>query len=265
MSAHFLHRLLQIGTGLLLGVAVVSVAILGVPFLDSDPAPTAMVVSADGSFEPYPAPPLALETSDGSPFTNEELTGEVSVVFFGFASCPDVCPITLGNLSRAQDRLNEDALSFQGVFVSVDPRRDTPEVLDRYMSLFHPDLVAVTGPEEVVHEVARDWGIHVAFSQASEGSDPHAHHAPPGMEAPGDHGEEAGSHSPTEDDSNLRGVPDPASAAEGLPFPSDAEDYVVDHTARSLVVDRHGRIVDTLAPYLSPEEIVAILRPHLDS
>ncbi len=265
MSAHILHRLLQIGTGVLLGIAVVSVAILGVPFLDSDPDPTAMVVSAAGSFEPYPAPPFALETSDGSPFTQQDLEGEVSVVFFGFASCPDVCPITLGNLSRALDRLNEDALSFQGVFVSVDPQRDTPEVLDRYMSLFHPDLVAVTGPEEAVHEMARDWGIHVAFSQLSEGSDPHAHHAPADMEAPGHGGEETGPHSPAGDDSTVRVLPDPASAAEGLPFPSDAEDYEVDHSARSLVVDRHGRIVDTLAPYLSHEEIVAILRPHLDS
>lgn len=265
MSAHILHRLLQIGTGVLLGIAVVSVAVLGVPFLGSDPDPPLRVVAADVGFEPYPAPPFALETPDGSPFTHQDLRGKVSVVFFGFASCPDVCPITLGNLSRALDGLNHDAPSVQGVFVSVDPRRDTPEVLDRYMSLFHPDLVAITGPEVVVHEVAREWGIHVAFSHAPEGPDPHADHAPVDGDPREVEGEKAGSDLQTGSGSTARAIPDPATVADGLPFPSDAPEYAVDHTARSLVVDRRGRIVDTLAPYLSPEEIVAILRPLLDS
>ncbi len=234
-----MRRVLQVVTGVLLGLAVVAVVFLGFP--GSNRAPQGMVVNTDGSFQPFPAPPLALETVEGSPFTNEELGGEISVVFFGFTNCPDVCPITLWNLTQAAEELEEEGLAFRTLFVTVDPARDTPEVLRSYMNRYHPSMVALRGEEEMVHQTARDWGIHVAFVDPSV--DPHAHH---------DHGE------PNHP------------ALEGLPHhhPHGEEDesddpatYAVDHSARSLVVDREGRVVETLAPYLLPSEIVEILRP----
>ncbi len=251
------RRILQVVTGVLLGLAVVAVVVLGFPGT-SPPPPQGMVVNMDGSFQPYPAPPLALETAHGLPFTNRDLEGEITVVFFGFANCPDVCPITLWNLTQAAEALEEEGLGFRTLFVTVDPARDTPEVLQAYMNRYHPSMLALRAEEEVVHRTARDWGVHVAFVDPA--LDPHAHHAPghpsPGTEDPG--GEDPGH------DGHDGHHPAPAPDLDDLPFPEVAAPYAVDHSARSLVVDRRGRVVETLAPYLPPEEIVEVLRPLIE-
>lgn len=234
-----MRRVLQVVTGVLLGLAVVAVIFLGLP--GANRAPQGMVVNTDGSFQPFPAPRLMLETVDGAAFTNDDLDGEISVVFFGFTNCPDVCPITLWNLTQAAEELEEEGLGFRTLFVTVDPARDTPEVLRSYMNRYHASMVALRGEEEVVHRTARDWGIHVAFVDPSV--DPHAHH---------DHGDPE--HPALED------LPEHHHPGEDDHGGSRAA-YAVDHSARSLVVDREGRIVETLAPYLPPSDIVEVLRP----
>lgn len=266
MDSLIVRRALQVITGILLGIAVVAVAFLGFPWPGNHAGPAAgptwsgegtgaLQDGPPGAFfldDPYPAPSFSLATPAGRTMTEDDLEGRVSVVFFGFASCPDVCPITLGNLSRALELLEEAETAsaaavstVQVLFVSVDPRRDTPEVLDRYMERFHPAVTALTAPEPEVREVARDWGIHVAYVPLTEETpDPHAGHV---HDAPTDGGEALG----------------PADLAE-LPFPDDAGDYTVDHTARSLLVDHQGRVAGTLAPYLTPREIVEALLPLLD-
>ncbi len=252
MDPLIVRRTLQVITGILLGLAVVSVAVFGLPWPGAERSPVGLGSQGAGPLpevppgaffldDPYPAPGFSLETPDGRVLTEAALEGAVSVVFFGFASCPDVCPISLGNLSRALELLeDEPGPQVQAFFVSVDPRRDTPEVLDRYMERFHPAITALTAPEDEVRQVARDWGIHVAYVELTEGApDPHEAH---------DHA------------AHLPDVPDPGD----LPFPDDAPDYTVDHTARSLVVDPRGRVAGTLAPYLTPEEIAEALRRLLD-
>ncbi|TVR63219.1 MAG: SCO family protein [Gemmatimonadales bacterium] len=257
------RRILQVVTGVLLGLAVVAVIVLGFP--GTSPPPQGMVINTDGSFQPYPAPPLALETTEGEAFTNEDLQGEITVVFFGFANCPDVCPITLWNLTQAAEALEEEGLGFRTLFVTVDPARDTPDVLRAYMNRYHPSMLALRAEEEVVHRTARDWGVHVAFVDPS--LDPHAHHAP-GDHGHGDH--DHGDHDHHEHDhpdhGNLQQAPEEAPPLDpgDLPFPEVVTPYAVDHSARSLVVDRRGRIVETLAPYLPPAEIVEVLRPLIE-
>lgn len=252
MDPLIVRRTLQVITGILLGLAVVSVVVFGLPWPGADRSPVGFGIQGPsltpdtppGAFfldDPYPAPAFSLETPDGRTLTETALEGAVSVVFFGFASCPDVCPITLGNLSRALELLEDEAgPAVQGFFVSVDPQRDTPEVLDRYMERFHPAITALTGPEDEVRRVARDWGIYVATVELAEGApDPHEGH---------DHA------------AHVPDAPDP----DELPFADDAGDYTVDHTARSLVVDPRGRVAGTLAPSLTPDEIAEALRPLLD-
>jgi protein SCO1 len=271
MSPLLLRRTLQVLAGTLAGLAVVAVLFLGPPWAPGGGPGT---MGPDPAVpEPYPAPPFSLVTAEGEPFDAEALAGQVSVVFFGFANCPDVCPITLANLGRALELLEPSGRAFRGVFVSVDPRRDTPEALRGYMGRFHPSLVALTGTEEAVAEAAEAWGVHVSFVEAGEAADVHGGHRPPDTEpsredhgggpgAPergpgdGDHPEHAAA-----DGQGSRVAPDDhrRHAAPDDPEPA----YGVAHSTRSFVVDRNGRVVRTLAAYLTPEEIVEALEPFL--
>jgi cytochrome oxidase Cu insertion factor (SCO1/SenC/PrrC family) len=148
-------RPLQITTGVLLGatvgVLVIATGVLG----PSEPN----FASAPG-WDPYPAPPLELTLADGSEFDLTSVRGEVALVFFGYASCPDFCPLTLATWTEALNELRTRGQGFQGLFVSVDPERDTPELLRRYMGNFDPSIRAVTGSLEDLTQIAADWGVY---------------------------------------------------------------------------------------------------------
>ncbi|RLW68222.1 MAG: cytochrome oxidase assembly protein [gamma proteobacterium symbiont of Stewartia floridana] len=101
---------------------------------------------------------FTLRSSRGE-FSLEQLRGKVVVLFFGYTKCPDVCPSSLALLSQALNELNEEELQqVQGVFISVDPKRDTFQALDDYVSYFHPNLIGVTGSESEVAKVAKLYG-----------------------------------------------------------------------------------------------------------
>jgi cytochrome oxidase Cu insertion factor (SCO1/SenC/PrrC family)/threonine aldolase len=96
------------------------------------------------------APPLALTGGGGQPFDLAAQRGKVTLVFFGYTRCPDVCPTTLADWSRARAALGADTAAVRFVFVSVDPERDTPADADAYARRFHPAFVGVSGtPGEV--------------------------------------------------------------------------------------------------------------------
>ncbi|MCG8029848.1 MAG: SCO family protein [Candidatus Thiodiazotropha taylori] len=101
---------------------------------------------------------FTLRSSRGE-FSLEQLRGKVVVLFFGYTKCPDVCPSSLALLSQALNELSEEELQqVQGVFISVDPKRDTIQALDDYVSYFHPNLIGVTGSESEVAKVAKLYG-----------------------------------------------------------------------------------------------------------
>ncbi len=87
-----------------------------------------------------------LIATDGTPFTEDSLKGAPSLVFFGFTHCPDVCPTTLGDIGQWQEALGDEARDLRIFMVSVDPERDTPEVLADYIGWL-PGAVGVTGSE----------------------------------------------------------------------------------------------------------------------
>ena len=91
------------------------------------------------------APPLSLETTDGSSFSLEQVGGKTTLVYFGYTQCPDFCPATLATLDWMLDQLGDRSDQVQVVFVSVDPERDTPEVLQRYLDAFRPGMIGLTG------------------------------------------------------------------------------------------------------------------------
>jgi protein SCO1/2 len=97
--------------------------------------------------------------SSQSKFSLEQLRGKVVLLYFGYTKCPDVCPTSLATLAQALNELSPEELkSVQAVFISVDPKRDTFQVLDEYVSYFHPNLMGVTASESEIAEVAKLYG-----------------------------------------------------------------------------------------------------------
>lgn len=102
---------------------------------------------------------LPLRDVDGQMRSLKDFAGKVVVVFFGYTQCPDVCPTTLQELVEAKQQLGADGDKLQGIFVSLDPARDTPEVLKAYVGNFDPSFVALHGSDEEIAAVAKDFKI----------------------------------------------------------------------------------------------------------
>ena len=101
---------------------------------------------------------FTLQSADG-PVSLSDYRGQAVALYFGYASCPDVCPVSLANMATAFQRLPPEARDrVQGIFISVDPERDTPQVLAEYAQAFHPDIVGVTGPIPELQKVSRQYG-----------------------------------------------------------------------------------------------------------
>ena len=102
---------------------------------------------------------FALAGHDGKPRTLADFHGKVVVLFFGYTQCPDVCPTTLSELAEAMKRLGPDAERVQVLFATVDPERDTPELLAQYVPAFNPSFLGLTGDAEATARTAKEFRI----------------------------------------------------------------------------------------------------------
>lgn len=153
-------------------------------------------------------------TSATGPVSLSDYRGQVSVIYIGYASCPDVCPTALAVLTQSLKQLPEaDRTQVQGIFISVDPERDTPETLADYVAFFSPQIVGITGSREQLDQVVRQYG---AFYRKVELKD-------------------------------------------------SAMGYAVDHSSRLYLVDRDGKLVDTLLHNSTPQELTDRLNTLLHS
>jgi len=147
------RRTLLVGVGafLLIGVVAVGTILFGKPanFRGTTYA------------EPYPqASDFELVRGDRTSFQLSETRGEIVLLFFGYTSCPDVCPTTLAELNQALSKLSEkDSSRVQVLFVTVDPERDTPERAQEYVSHFNQNFIGLSGPEEQLVKVWSDYGV----------------------------------------------------------------------------------------------------------
>ena len=107
--------------------------------------------------ESRPLADFSLTAQDGQPFTREDLRGRWTLLFTGFTNCPDICPLTVASMADLRRRLARDDLQF--LFVSVDPERDTPEVIRRYLAHFDPGLVGATGPRADIERFTAGLGL----------------------------------------------------------------------------------------------------------
>ncbi len=112
---------------------------------------------------------FALTDHNGKPRTLADFRGKVVTVFFGYTHCPDVCPTTLSEMKLVLNELGVDATRVQVLFVTVDPERDTPEILRQYVPSFDPGFLGLYGDAKTTGEVARSFKV---FYQKVPGAKP---------------------------------------------------------------------------------------------
>lgn len=100
-----------------------------------------------------------LKNTDGETVTLSSYRGLMPVVFFGFTQCPAVCPTTLARAAQAKKLMGRDGKIMQVVFITLDPERDTPEILDKYVKAFDPSFEALYGTPEEIAVAAKEFGI----------------------------------------------------------------------------------------------------------
>jgi cytochrome oxidase Cu insertion factor (SCO1/SenC/PrrC family) len=103
--------------------------------------------------------PFALTDPAGRRVALDDFRGKLVLLYFGFATCPDVCPTDLATIGQALRELGAAADGVQPLFVTLDPQRDTPEILREYAAAFHPRFVALTGTEDEIRRVATDFKV----------------------------------------------------------------------------------------------------------
>lgn len=172
--------------------------------------------------DPRPAPDLDLTTTEGDPFRLDEHRGDVIMLFFGYTSCPDVCPTTNANAAKIFERLGEHAAHVEYVFVTVDPNRDDPQAIREYLDKFHSGFIGLYGESEDLERIKSAYGV---FAEPDDtAADGHDHdHEQEGAQTH-DHG---------------------------------GDNYTVTHTSRIFLVDPEGRLVTNYTMGTANEDIIA--------
>lgn len=115
--------------------------------------------------------PFKLENGNGQPVTDRDFRGKFMLVYFGYTFCPDVCPTTLTAVADAMDKLGPAASRIQPLFITVDPKRDTPEVVKQYAAAFGPSIEGLTGTADEIARVAKEYRVYYAEHRTGPGPD----------------------------------------------------------------------------------------------
>ncbi len=158
----FKHTL-KVGLGLLLLIGVVSVLV--VVFQQPGKLKGAVLDP------PLPAPDFSLTRDDGTQFRLSAYRGKIVLLYFGYTSCPDVCPATMAELRQARDSLDDGlAGQVQVVLVAVDPDRDTPERIQRYADHFDKSFIGLSGSLDELQKIWDAYGITRAIEESQSAS-----------------------------------------------------------------------------------------------
>jgi protein SCO1/2 len=114
--------------------------------------------------------PFTLENGSGRPVTDKDFRGKYMLVYFGYTFCPDVCPTTLNAVADAMDKLGPTASRVQPLFITVDPKRDTPAVVQQYAAAFGPSIEGLTGTPEEIATVAKEYRVYYAEHRTGPGA-----------------------------------------------------------------------------------------------
>ena len=113
--------------------------------------------------------PFTLQDGNGKPVTDRDFRGKYMLVYFGYTFCPDVCPTTLSAMADAMDKLGTAADRVQLLFITVDPKRDTPSVVKQYAAAFGPRVQGLTGSENEIARVAKEYRVYYAEHRTGPG------------------------------------------------------------------------------------------------
>ncbi|HEX2492895.1 MAG TPA: SCO family protein [Steroidobacter sp.] len=164
-----MSRIRTLALGAALAIVALGAGMLVSRTLISPGAPT--LASGTLLTPARPLRPIAFIDHEGRPFDAARLKGRWSLLFFGFTSCPDVCPTTLAVLAQVEKKLTDlpPAQRPQVILASVDPQRDTPERLAKYVKFFSPTFIGVTAEPAALEEFARTMGVPVIKTPTGEG------------------------------------------------------------------------------------------------
>ena len=127
------------------------------------PSPVGSAIAAVGG-------PFRLEDQNGKPFTDQDMMGRPFLVFFGFTHCPDICPAELQVIAQALDKLSDKAKKVVPIFITLDPERDTPQVMADYLKSFGPNFVGLSGTADDIAAAAKAY--HVAHTKIENKDSP---------------------------------------------------------------------------------------------
>ena len=102
---------------------------------------------------------FSLKDMNNNAITDESFQGPLTAIFFGFTNCPDICPMTLNKMDIVLSKLKKENKSLKLFFISVDPEKDTPEVIKDYLNSFENNFVGITGEPEKIYLLSQSWGI----------------------------------------------------------------------------------------------------------
>lgn len=113
-----------------------------------------------------PAPAVTLLSGDSARVSLDDFRGRAVLLFFGYTTCPDVCPLTMGKLRRVMERLGEERPAVQVVLITVDPDLDTPADIHAYARRYDPAFIGLGGERDALQAVARDFGVYASEPSA---------------------------------------------------------------------------------------------------
>lgn len=149
---------MALGAAVVLAAALIALSLAIRPQTSAGGDPNAAAYASLGG-------PFRMTDQNGRAVDQGVLKGKWSAVFFGFVTCPDICPVTLQALAQMQDRLGADAARFQTVFVSVDPKRDTPALIKTYLDQpgYPAHALGLTGTPDQVAAIAKAYRVYYAY------------------------------------------------------------------------------------------------------
>lgn len=160
-----------------IGAAAAVVGVLGATFLvpylrnsDGDPfaaCRASVIAGGPGNI----GGPFELVNSKGETVTDKDVLTKPSLIYFGYTSCPDVCPLDAARNAEALDLLTEAGTEAQTVFISIDPARDTPDVVGEYVSYIHEEMIGLTGSLEQVTAASKSYKTYFRLHEPEEGEE----------------------------------------------------------------------------------------------
>ena len=157
------------GFAKIVAVAAVVITIVALYFIMTVSIPTKpMAGQGNATSKADIGGEFTLTDQDGQPFGTTQLKGKLSMIYFGFTFCPDICPTSLQKLTSVMDTLDKYGIEVTPVFITIDPKRDTSASLKSYLKHFHGKFVGLTGSEETIKEVAGKFKVYYAIAPGSD-------------------------------------------------------------------------------------------------